>query len=144
MPRSYDVPKFWFSENSSSINSARLPIDFLNVFMHFSNVLFPKESENNNRFYEKKLFKKLFNFEVIFPIQHWRNSNFYNFLYIIHVNRIFYACIHDSKLNSSIYCVFIYHLTHFSHKIRIWYQFLREINNEMGNSTLKFVYPNLT
>ena len=34
--------------------------------MHFSNVLFSKESEKNNHFFQKKLFKKLFNFEVIF------------------------------------------------------------------------------
>ena len=38
------------------INSIRLPIDF-NVFIHFSNVLFSKESENNNRFFEKNYFK---------------------------------------------------------------------------------------
>ena len=34
--------------------------------MHFSNVLFFKESENNNHFFQKKLIKKLFSIEVIF------------------------------------------------------------------------------
>ena len=37
-----------------------------NLFMHFANVIFSKESKNNNDFFQKKLFKKLFNFEVIF------------------------------------------------------------------------------
>ena len=34
--------------------------------MQFSNILFSKESENNNHFFQKKLFKKLFSNEVIF------------------------------------------------------------------------------
>ena len=33
-----------------------------------------------NVFFEKQICKKLFYFEVIFPIQYWRNLNF-NFLY---------------------------------------------------------------
>ena len=39
---------------------------YINVVMHYSNILFSKESYNNNCFSEKKLYKKLFNFEVIF------------------------------------------------------------------------------
>ena len=34
-------------------------------FMHFSIFLFSKESKNNYHFFQKNLFKKLFNFEVI-------------------------------------------------------------------------------
>ena len=34
--------------------------------MYFSMVLFYKEYENDNRFYERQIFKMLFNFEVIF------------------------------------------------------------------------------
>ena len=45
------------------VNSGRLSI--FNDFMHFSNILFSKESENNH-FSRKKLSKKLFNYEVIF------------------------------------------------------------------------------
>ena len=55
--------------------------------MHFSNVLFSKESENNNHFSRRKLF--------FFPVQHWWNSNF-NFSYVFHVNRVFHTCIHDT------------------------------------------------
>ena len=52
-------------------------LSIFNVFMHFFNVLFSKESENINSVFEEKLFKKLFSFEVIiFPVQHSRNSIF--------------------------------------------------------------------
>ena len=40
-------------------------LSIFNLSMHLSNVIFSKETENNN-FFQKKLFKKLFNFEVIF------------------------------------------------------------------------------
>ena len=59
----------------------RLPIYFIKVVMYLSIVFFfIKESDNDKRFFEKQICKKLFYFEVIFPIQYWRNLNF-NFLY---------------------------------------------------------------
>ena len=57
--------------------------------MHFSNVLFYKESENNNHFFQKKLFKKLFSIEVFF---------LFNTDGTQHVNRVFHAYIHDTNI----------------------------------------------
>ena len=35
--------------------------------------------------------------KLFFPIQHWWNSNF-NISYVLHINRVFHACIHDSNI----------------------------------------------
>ena len=51
-----------------SIRKGSMRLDCLSIFNVF--MLFSKESANNNRFFEKILFKKLFNFEDIFPFQH--------------------------------------------------------------------------
>ena len=40
-------------------------------------------------------FLKLFNLEVIFFLLNTEETQTWNFLYVVHVNRVFQACIHD-------------------------------------------------
>ena len=50
-----------------------------------------------NIFSRKNNLKNYSTLKVFFPIQHWWNSNF-NFSSVLHVNRVFYACIHDTNI----------------------------------------------
>ena len=64
--------------------------------MYFSKEPFYEDSENDNSFF-LKILKIYSTLKLFFPIQHRRELNF-NFPYILHVNRVFQACIHDTRL----------------------------------------------
>ena len=57
-----------FSLHTGSIRLDCLSI--FNVFIHFSNVLFFKESENNNNFSRKNYVKSYSTLKLFLPIQH--------------------------------------------------------------------------
>ena len=65
-------------------------------------VLLYKESENDNIFFEKLIFKKLFTLDVIYFLFNTEETRTLNFSSVLHVNRVFQVCIRDTRLIAEI------------------------------------------
>ena len=83
--------------NKSLTEDGSIQLDGLsmfNIFMHFSNVLFPQESENNNSFFSR-IFLKLFRYEAIYYLFNTEETQiltfpiFYMLIYIEYFMLVF-------------------------------------------------------
>ena len=72
-------------------------LSIFKAFIHFCNVLFIKESENDDRLLEKQIVKKSLMQFIFFFYSMLKKLKNFDFSYVLHQNREFQACVHNTR-----------------------------------------------